>query len=363
MSRDTHFAVRQLGWHQDPHGDRYTRRLPTAEVVATFDNFDDAEYHCRAREFAARRGENPFRFGGEAHYYQSSLDAMRLHDWFLDEGIEPPECQLRHSDWRDWWGAFSHTWTEYQIAHAWQGFDKVRFFDVAAEAPDALWMVIEIGFAEAGYNARDAEREGGRTTGLFRTEPAANAHRDRLNANRRAVTFDWRQFRYRLRLGYRGDDDSRELHEAIFFEVLRVPGQVPRQAAQGFMVQRRAFDPNGYVCHTQSGRDTGSRVPVRTFADRAGAEAHRDELLKLAHATMNPFQVYTPTMTGLGDEEFAAAVSRWSAPLPAPEIFRPALWREWWDLCQDEVTAEQRELAWALFADHPLFEVLPVEVA
>ena len=49
-------------------------------------------------------------------------------------------------------------------------------------------------------------------------------------------------------------------------------------------------------------------------------------------------------------------------PLPWPNTFRPGPWREWWDLCQDDATPEQRTAAWELFADHPMFEVLTVEV-
>jgi hypothetical protein len=50
------------------------------------------------------------------------------------------------------------------------------------------------------------------------------------------------------------------------------------------------------------------------------------------------------------------------APLPCPVTFRPEQWREWWDLCQDEIAPDQRTAAWNLFEDQPLFEVLRVEV-
>jgi hypothetical protein len=358
---DVRYTVRRLGWHQAPHGDPYTRRLPTAEPLEHFDDFDAAEYRRRALEHAVRTGENPFRFGGAALYFQTSLDAPRLHDWLLDEGIDPPADQLRHRDWHAWWDAFSHTWTEHQLAHAWQAFDKVRFFDVAEESTAEPFRVVsEIGFVAAGQYDRSAEREGGRLHSLYRDARAAARECDRLNEARREETFDWWQYQFRHRLGY--DDDPRDGREAVYFEVIDVPGDVPPSAGVGFLVQRRAFDASGFVCHDQQGRDTGSRVPVRLFADRRAAEAHRDELVAAARTVMNPFQAYTPEMSGLSYEEFAAAAERLRPPLPWPTGFSPRQWREWWDLCQEEVTDDQRGAVWELFADHPLFEVLPVEV-
>jgi hypothetical protein len=358
---DVRYTVRRLGWHQAPHGDPYTRRLPTAEPLEHFDDFDAAEHRRRALEHAVRTGENPFRFGGAALYFQTSLDGPRLHDWLLDEGIDPPADQLRHRDWRAWWDAFAHTWTEHQLAHAWQALDKVRFFDVVEESTaEPFCVVSEIGFVSTGYHRQDAEREGGRFHSLYRGVLAATAACRRLNADRREETYDWWQYGYRHRLGY--GEDPQDGGEAVYFEVIDVPGDVPPFAGVGFLVQRRAFDPNGFVCHDQNGRDTGSRVPVRLFGDRESAEAHRHELTAAARAVMNPFQAYAPPMSGLSEEEFAAAAASLHPPLPWPAGFSPRQWREWWDLCQDEVTDGQRAAAWELFADHPLFEVLPAEV-
>ncbi len=363
MNVESQFTVRRLGWHQAPHGDHYTRRLPTTVEVTRFDTFDDAEHYRRKLEHQARVNENPFRFGGAALYFQSSLDVPRLHDWLLDTGIDPPVEQLRHHDWRVWWDAFAHTWNEEQVHHAWHGLDKVRFYNVVEEprTPPPR-VVMEIGFVEMDYNNRNAEREGGRPEGLFRSDRAAKVSCARLNNARREATFDWWQFRYRQRLGYAGNDIATAGREAIFYEVLEVPGELPAHAGSGYLVQRRAFDPNGFVCHDHHGRDTRSRVPVRVFADRASAEAHRDELMASAQAVMNPFQVFPPLMTGLREAELAEAVESLHPPLPWPISDRPALWREWWDLCHDEITSNQRAAAWDLFSDHLLFEVLTVDV-
>src|SRR4051812_3802588 len=181
------YTVRKLGWYQPPHGDPYTRRLPTAESVATFDTFDEAEEHRRALEAGARAGENPFRFGGCSVFFQSSLDGPRLHDWLMDAGIEPPVSELRHGDWRAWWDAFAHTWSEEQLAHAWAAFDKVRFFEVVEEPANAAHAVVEIawGWLERDWNAASAAPEGGALVGVYRRAAPAEAERARLNGERR----------------------------------------------------------------------------------------------------------------------------------------------------------------------------------
>jgi hypothetical protein len=103
-------------------------------------------------------------------------------------------------------------------------------------------------------------------------------------------------------------------------------------------------------------------VPVRLFADRTAANAFRDELTATTRAVMNPFQVFTPLMARRGEQEFATAIEQLNAPLPWPVNFHPERWREWWDLCQDEISPNQRMAAWELFEDQPLFEVLRVDV-
>jgi hypothetical protein len=350
----TRFTVRRLGWHQAPHGDTYTRRLPTAEPIVYFDNFDDAEEHRRGLEHAARSGENPFRFGGAALFFQSSLDAPRLHDWLLDEGIDPPAEQLRHTDWREWWDAFAHTWKESQLAHAWQGLDKVRFFDVIEEPTDGpFYVLLEVQYTHRAADSPTVDRESGIPVRVFRhlrTATAACVRRNDTTRHGRPVEHEWEEF-------------LRDIRRAVFFETVQIPGELPAHAAVGYMVQRVAFDPNGRLCHNRDHQDTGSRVPVRLFGDRAAANAHRDELLIAAREVMNPFQVYTPQMAGLHGPAFPEAIAELRPPLPWPSNFDPGAWREWWDLCQDELTPGQRHGGWEMFSMHPLFEVLSVEAA
>jgi hypothetical protein len=339
MSDEVRFTVRRLGWHQNPHGDHYTRRLPTTQPVATFDNFDDAEYYRRALEYEARAGENPFRFGGETLYFQSCLDSLRLHDWLLDMGIDPPTTQLRHRDWREWWDAFSHTWNEEQLAHAWQGLDKVRFLDVAEEpGGEPLHAIMELRFVLRDSLTMRADREGGRIVSAYRRSERAKVACYRLNRIRQ-----WAR--------------THRHHE-----VVQVCGTVPLYTGVGYLVQRAAIDENGCVCVDGEFRDTGIRVPLQIFATRTEAEAYRDSLTVETQQTVNPFKSLPLLQTRLQREEVREGLLALNLPLPwPPYTHASAEWREWWDLCQDEMTPEQRNAAWELF-EYPLFEVRSVEV-
>lgn len=358
------YTVRKLGWYQPPHGDPYTRRIPTATPVASFDTFDEAEMHRRVLEAEAREGENPFRFGGASLFFQSSLDGPRLHDWLMDEAIDPPESELRHADWRAWWNAFAHTWSEHQLAHVWAAFDKVRFFDVVEAAPNTAHVVVEIvwGRLQRDWGPAAAGTEGGRLAGVYRRAKTAEAERARRNRSRNAgndVQIPY-SFRYNQRAGY--DDGSRvwPMSRATFFEVAEVPTDVPPFAGAGFLVQRRAVaDISTTGWREYPSRD--ARVPISLFADRADAVAMRDTMAAECQQTINPFVFLTrdPDVY-LSRDRFAELGL--SLPLPARNRRVEWLeWLEWYDLCQDDATDEQRAGVWEL-CDQPLFEVLRLEV-
>jgi hypothetical protein len=125
-----------------------------------------------------------------------------------------------------------------------------------------------------------------------------------------------------------------------------------------FLVVRRALNEEGSACDDQYGSDTGSRVPLRLFADRTAATAYVAELLAKARQTLNPF----PFLNGYLSDEVCEQLKRFQFPLSCPDNTWHGDWREWWDLIQDKITDDQRTAVWNLFADHPLFEVLVVEV-
>lgn len=355
------YTVRRVGWFQPPHGDPYTRRMPSAEPVARFGSFDAAETYRREVEAAARAGENPFRFGGASVFFQSSLDGPRLHDWLMDAGIDPPANELRHSDWRAWWDAFAHTWSEYQLAHAWAAFDKVRFFDIAEQPTDAAHLLLLISFSR-DRGTLSAATEGGQAVGAYRAADAAEAERARRE---RELTngYDYRGaqwFRYGNRIGYDPADQEVHLRDATLLEVAAVPTDVPPMAALGYLVQRRAVFATRAFRRWSWRSPADARVPIAVFATRADAVAERDRLTADMQQRVNPFVFVDPAL-GAATEAGREALAESAPPLPLPAGDGPDDWREWFDLCQDEMTAEQRHVVWEL-CDAPLFEVIRVEV-
>jgi hypothetical protein len=293
--------------------------------VASFETFDEAEMHRRVLEAEAREGENPFRFGGASIFFQSSLDGPRLHDWLMDEAIDPPASELRHSDWRTWWNAFAHTWNSHQLAHAWAAFDKVRFFEVVEDSPFTAHVSVEL-VREQSHRTKNLTIERARLLSVCRRP--RNAARGAQPAARRLARW------------------------ANTVEGLPVPSDVPPFAGVGFLVQRRVvLPPRVYGEHDPP---ADARVPLALFANRETASEYRDRLAAEARQTINPFVFTEPntrrqSLSGLG------------FLLPAPDMTRREEWLEWYDLCQDDATDEQRASAWRL-CEPPLFEVLRVEV-
>lgn len=354
------YTVRRVGWFQPPHGDPYTRRLPGATPLAHFDNFDDAEGHRRELEVGARDGENPFRFGGASMFFQSSLDGPRLHDWLMDEGIDPPVSTPTHADWRAWWDAFAHTWNEHQLAHAWSAFDKVRFFDVVENEPDPAFVVVEIvwGRLERDWYARAAGSEGGRLVGVYRGAVAAEAERAR---NEQASRAGGGRYCYDRRFGYGGaTNQAMPARLATFHEALAVPSDVLPMAGLGYLVQRRAV-VDGFGRGVWADRPPASaRVPIALFAARADANAHRDRLAVELRTILNPF-VFSHASRRAATDDSREALDASRPPLPVPTGDSTVEWVEWFDLCQDEMTDDQRAVVWDV-CDNPLLEVIRVEV-
>lgn len=224
MSDERQFVVARIDWAKGEYGDPFARRTPRTAPVATFATFDEAEADRRAREAEERQRVNPFRYGGEALFYQSSLDAPRLHDWLMDAGIEPPESPKAHAAWAAWWDAFASKWTAEQLAHAWAALDKVRFFEVREErtGPKA-YAILELHWKWEDEPTLWADYEGGRAVRAFRTEDKAEAECARLNRERQAQADHngYSSFTRNTRAG-EADAGSLPITETVFFEVIEI---------------------------------------------------------------------------------------------------------------------------------------------
>lgn len=247
----------------------------------------------------------------------------------MDGGIDPPTSELRHSDWRAWWYAFAHTWSNDQLAHAWAAFDKVRFFEVVHDAPFTAQVIVEI------------------IPEIYRRNASASIERARLvGVYQKAIDYEQRRPRTTLWRGW-----------ATTHETVSVPSDVPPFAGVGYLVQRRVVT-NPIYRGQRDDPPADVRVPLALFANRQAAIEHLDRLVVEARQTLNPFVFLT--------EEPAAyfahdQLTQLGLSLPLPTSSRREEWLEWYDLCQDEATDEQRDRIWEL-CDQPLFEVLRVEV-
>lgn len=125
-----------------------------------------------------------------------------------------------------------------------------------------------------------------------------------------------------------------------------------------FLVVRRAVGADGGACESQFGNDTGSRVPVRLFASRAAADGCAAALVAAARRAVNLF----PLLDGYLSDDTRARLAALELPVGCPGDPWHEDWIVWWDLCQDEITDEQRSAAWDVFAAAPPFEVVEVEV-
>ncbi|MCI0701767.1 MAG: hypothetical protein L0241_11845 [Planctomycetia bacterium] len=220
----TRFVVSQIDWIHSEYGDRYYRHTPRSERVAEFASFDEAEADRRKREAISRRDVNPFQYGGAALFYQTSLDGPRLHDWLMDVGIEPPENPKGHADWIAWWDAFAHTWSAEQLAHAWQAFDKVRFFKVTEVRPNRkAYVVTEVNWTWHDEPTLEADYEGGNMVRAYRSKTAAEAECDRLNRERQAQP-EHNGYSSFTRESRRDGADQMglDISQTVFFEVVEI---------------------------------------------------------------------------------------------------------------------------------------------
>ncbi|MBY0456066.1 MAG: hypothetical protein K2V38_01880, partial [Gemmataceae bacterium] len=218
------FVVSRVEWAPPGYEERYYRRTPRTESVATFATFEQADNDRAAREAERRKAVNPFCHGGEALFYQTSLGAPQLHDWLMDAGIDPPSAPKAHADWIAWWDLFAPSWSAEQLAHAWAALDKIRFFEVTEERADRkAYVVVELNWKWEDEPTLEADYEGGNMVKAFRSRAAAEAECERLNRERQAQEEHkgYSSFTRYTRVGEKGAP-SLGIAETIFFEVVEI---------------------------------------------------------------------------------------------------------------------------------------------
>jgi len=140
------FTLERLNWRS---AGREWLCLPGADRLESFADRADAETMLRDREWELRRRINPFRCGGPFLHYQTTFDAARLHDWFLDAGLDPPGPTADSQAWAAVWDRDYPAMTHAQSAVAWEALDRVRFFRIGAGPPgDSFHLVVRPHFEQ-----------------------------------------------------------------------------------------------------------------------------------------------------------------------------------------------------------------------
>jgi hypothetical protein len=104
----------------------------------------------------------------------------------MDGGLEPPSPAVPFADWWRWWADAPPGMTAAERAHAWAGFDKLRFYDAAERPGAAVYIVLGVywGYDFERY-VQEAGFEGGYPVQAIRSASAAEVERLRVAAELR----------------------------------------------------------------------------------------------------------------------------------------------------------------------------------
>ncbi len=367
------YVVHQLRW--TPEG----RRLPGSFPVASFADGAEAKACQRERERAARRGVNPFSFGGPALFHKASLDAGRLHDWLLDQGIQHPPGE---EDWRLWcYNKFPNLDAAQQEA-MWGALDKVRFFEVREVPARSAFLVMEFCW-KVGVQTGDGmpcDPEGGLVREIHRTAEAARAALARLEVVLRegelsGIADGAAHGHYVVeRLTGSWPTGALSVEQVPLGEMIEVPMMDEVDGRTAYLLQRRALEPGGF-CTNYNGDPTEGVVPLALYATRGAAEADAGWREAEARRVASPFDFpgYHHNIWYVTSREFPAfregaerlglyprgkKRGRWGGG--EWDRYMPHCWADLWDECVDELTDEQRDGVWGLLDRLHFYEVVEV---
>lgn len=365
MADETVFRVRRARWLRA--GDGWLR-LPGETVVATHPTAAAAEADRVRREATARRVVQPFRCG-TGLWSRTSLDADRLHDWFLDAGVEPPADR----DWAAWWDAHEAGLSDAAWSRLWAGLDRLRFFDVVAEpALPVVHVVLEIRWYEDEYEGVvTAEPEGGTPTEAHRTARLARLEADEWHQSRRTARWrtlsepSWGSFDRGGRVRQaadpfdpatptRDEDVRRVSGDAVrFFDVAEVPvvgGTGTRGRRSRLHIVTRLGWGEAEGRFRRDYQDGGT--PMMAFHDRAEARDFAEEEDQRVRRVLSPFAFASGGMVGevsaLAEREFIDSVVALGLPPPPEGRYHVRDWQAWWDAGASDWSASARDGVWGL---------------
>jgi hypothetical protein len=382
MSRSA-FILERLNWRPATHG---WLLLPGTDRLHSFSDRAEAEMTAREREWELRRRINPFRCGGPFLHYQTSLDAARLHDWFLDAGLESPGVVPESEAWAELWDREHRTMSDSQRAAAWEALDRVRFFRVT-EGHEArrMFLVAESRFEQdplVNPYRWSENYVGSAPYMLVRQRETANelCHQlfvDQIGRQGRYVSFasqpeSWERIDPDPFSGESRRLSSDELDLGQYPEYRSLdffPSREPTPGQTVYMVLRRHWrlmhpdQPTWRWCWTES-KPCG--WPVAAYDSLAAADAHVARLEAEARTCPSPFRFGTPhgwgtldaggifgTLTTIYPVNFTSLWEKYEAQDPA--------WISWWDEAVTVATPEDVKVVWSLYDNLRFYQVVEVE--
>ena len=402
MSDATRYVVRRLNW-QEPI-DKHFIRLPGGTDVAAFPTLEEAETERRGCEARVRAAVNPFAC---ASFYELSWPPRPvLYDWMSDVGLEPPPGDLPPSAWRVWWDVLNAEMSEDQLTHAWNGLDKLRFYETVERTDTGVvHVVLDVNWeADRGYAYWFiAPFAGGHPTGIYLNRDAAEAAAREVRATRQGTYDEDESYR---RYGSRAevtrdpffeplavDQEGGSLQDTIFAEVATVPfqpgGRPFGRRVTLFLVQRFSWawaGVSGLVAlrSAEIEPDRCDGIPAAAFvaAPRGWNEDWRGNSISSPRCTRirsgsATWPCYHPSANsgskacyGMSDSIHStmtgtlAQLGRFTArdaDERTPGVPAEHQWAEWWSAHVDEMSPEQRDTVWDLLDQlrlHTVIELL-----
>jgi hypothetical protein len=379
---DAIFTIERLNWRRTAGG---WLVLPGADRVATFADRAAAESDAREREWVVRRRVNPFHCGGPFLHYQTSFDAARLHDWFLDIGVEPPGVTADSATWADAWAHAQPHMSARQHAAAWESLDRVRFFRVTdGEVGRPLFLVARPHFE---FDLLDFPRTtnsqyvGGIPYMLVRTRATADELCHTLYVD--GIVREGGYVRPFVKDPTWASSDPDPVLQ--FEPEVRAEPVVPEYAEHRtldltaerpptpgqtlFIVLRRHWlveGLDGPAWRWTSTRKKTCGRAVAAFDTLAAADAQMTALEAEARHSPSPFRFGKPHGWSPLDATAIYGMLSDLAPIDFANLWNDykaddSIWIGWWDSVLPSLTHDQIAMAWSLFEWLRFYEVVEVE--
>ncbi|QDU23744.1 hypothetical protein [Urbifossiella limnaea] len=376
------FVLERFSWRRvGPAG---WVRLPGEVVVDRFDAAEDAHTEQARREADVRElVGHPFRCGTTLAEF-TTLPEFAFLDWLRAADLDPPDRDPDgRTPWLAWADLFAGGWTPAQLAHVWEGCNRVRFFRVRERAGDPLHCVLRVNWWRDMNDTNFlSESEGGTPLALWHDRPAAERDRTAKQALAAAETAAAQRTLGEPDLAFdpgpraaaanpfgptpvpQPTAEATAVSHADVIDVDRGEPElgVPAEslADTAFVVVRFGWEPLTDEFDAVPGLferpDGVGGVPVRVFARREEAERFRDRGESEYRAFANPYRFRPAGLRrgGWDAHDLPAAVRDLGIdrPFPAPArhdfVGHRRACADWWTHVAGGLTDAQRAGLWEL---------------